>query len=58
MDDEPVKLYTMIRRNTKTLKDVVVYGHATANVMDRYWQAYVDDAHIVIIQEWQGNDGP
>lgn len=49
---DPAKLYTMIQENIKTGARTTIYGHATHNVMEDFWQAYVDAEHRVIIQEY------
>lgn len=46
------KLYTMLRENIHTGERTIIYGSATYNVMDDYWQAHVDKDHRVIIGEW------
>lgn len=50
------KLYRMTQTNKKTGKSRVIYGHATSNVMDQFWQAYVDEKHSVTIEEWSGDE--
>lgn len=52
--DKEVKLYRMLQRNLKTGNDIVLYGHATENVISQFWQAYVGDDYVVIIQEYKG----
>ncbi len=47
------ELFTMIQVNRETGEQKVIYGHASKNVMSNYWQAYVDEKHYVIIEEYK-----
>lgn len=52
MDLKTTQLYTMYQVNIHTGKQTQIYGHATHNVMDVYWQAYTDANHYVVIREY------
>lgn len=45
------KLYRLTQVDKETGTEIVLYGHATANVMTQYWEAYTDQSHYVKIEE-------
>lgn len=46
-------LFKLTQVNKETGESRVLYGHATANVMSEFWEAYVDKEHFVTIELYE-----
>ena len=49
-------LYTLTKIDLKTGNRIVIYGHATANVMSEYWEAYTNEKYAVEIRVFKKED--